>query len=108
MDYQALSDPHVRRVREHLRILDEANPRLDAATDAEREDRAGSLRQVLSCERIVRAVGEPRVIDPPNSRMFFQEPRDGEAVCAVPLHPQRKRLEALKEKERVEGAERRP
>ena len=50
---------------------------------------------------------EARVVDPRDALVPLEVPGDGERVRRVPLHPQRQRLEALQEEERVERRHRR-
>src|SRR5579885_799238 len=42
---------------------------------------------------------------PTDSRMLFEELRNLECILAVPLHAQRKRLQSLKQQERIEGTD---
>ena len=49
-----------------------------------------------------------RVIHPANAGMGIKEPGQRKSVLGVLPHPQRERLKALEEQERVEGTEDKP
>ena len=107
VDDQRLGVADVGQVREQLQPLDEAPAGLEAAPDAEGEDRAGAFGQVALGQCAVGAVRQRRVVDPGDSRVRVQECGHRPRVGDVALHAQPERLQPLQEQERVERAERR-
>ena len=95
----------VGQVRAQLDAADERLARLAPALAAEREDRARALGQVLLRERVVRVVGQAGVAHPAHARVGGQPLRDRLRVGDVRVHPQRQRLHALQDQERVERRE---
>ena len=82
-------------------------PASRAAAHAEGHERAVAAAQHPVGDRVVGARLEPRVVDPLDVRVPVEVPGDGERIGVVALHPQRQRLDALQEQERVERRERR-
>ena len=77
--------------------------RLTAAFEAEGDDAAGTVRQVLLRTLIVLVAGQTAVIDPCDLFMFRKVFRDGLGVGAVPGHAYVKGLETEVEQVSVEG-----
>ncbi len=77
-----------------------------AALDPERHERAVPAGEHAVGDPLVVARVEPRVVHPLHVRVVLKVPGDGERVGVVTLHPQRQRLDALQEEERVERRER--
>ena len=106
MDDQRLRVADVRQQREDLDVVDEPAAGLDAALDAERDDAAEAALQVLHGLLVGRVRLEARVADPGHLGPRLEPLGDRQRVLAVAGDPQRQRLEALEEQERVERAER--
>src|SRR5918997_3707023 len=106
VDHQTLRIAHVREQAVKFESVYEPLAGLQAALDAEAEDRAEhALPVILAGEVVGRMVGETRVVYPVDLLMAPQELRDGVGVLRVTLHPQRQRLETLQKEEAVEGAQ---
>jgi hypothetical protein len=80
---------------------------LVTAHDAEGQQRAGAAAEVLIRERMIRAVGEPDIIDPGDAGMPAQILSDAAAVLDVTLDAQRHRLDALEQQKRAHRGEHR-
>ena len=65
----------------------------------------GPFGQVLLRQRVVRVVRQPGVAHPAHARVGVQPLRDRLRVGDVRVHPQRQRLHALQDQERVERRE---
>ncbi len=107
MDDQALRVADVRQQAEDLDAVDQPPAGLRAALDAECQDAAVAALEVARGRRVRRVGREARVADPLDLGPVFEPAGDRQRVLAVALDPQRERLEALEEQERVERAERR-
>ena len=107
MDDQRLRVADVGQQAEDLDAVDEPATGLDAAPDAERHDAAEAALQVAGRLAVRGMALETRVAHPGDSVVALQPAGDRERVLAVALDPQRERLEALEEEERVERAQRR-
>ena len=92
----------VGQVRAQLDAADERLARLAPALAAEGEHRARALGQVLLRERVVRVVRQAGVAHPAHARVGVEPLGDRLRVGDVRLHPQRQRLHALQDQERVE------
>ena len=106
MDDQRLGVADVGQQREDLDVVDEPPAGLDAALDPEGHDPAEAAGEVALGELVRRMRLETRVADPGHLGPGLQPLGDRERVLAVAGDPQRQRLEALQEEERVERAER--
>ena len=104
VDRQALGVADVRQVAEEFQALDEPAASFDPALDAEAEDRARALRQVLRGPRVVGVRGKAGVADPGDLRVRGEELGDALGVGHVPIHAQAQRLDAL---DRLPAIERR-
>ena len=102
-----LASPTLASRREDLDVVDEPPTGLDAALHPERHDAAEAAGQVALGVLVRRVRLEARVADPGDLGPGLQPPGDRQRVLAVAGDPQRQRLEALEEQERVERAERR-
>ncbi|MEG8036084.1 hypothetical protein QP157_12405 [Sphingomonas sp. LR61] len=87
---------------EQLDAVDEGVRGGFAARQREREDGAGSARQVALGEVVERTGGQTRVVDARHLRLCFQPLRHRQRVRAVAFHAQAQRLDALADQERVE------
>src|SRR5579872_1427825 len=74
---------------------------LKPALDPKSEQRGRAPIQVLLNERIVRAFGEPGIVDPGDARVFAQEICNFARVFDVALDPQCYSLDALQKQERI-------
>src|SRR5262245_42173665 len=102
MDGEAADVAHVREMAVQLERVDERLPGGETALDAEREDRAASVRQVLLGALVPRARREPWVLHPLHLVARFEPLRDRHRVLRVTFHAEAQRLERLQEEERVE------
>jgi len=94
MDDQAFCIADIGEMGEQLDAVDHLDADLVAALDAEGEDRARSLGQVLLGECVILVVGQPGIVDPGDGRMLLEKLRDPERVGAVALHAQAEGLDA--------------
>ena len=108
MDDQRLRVAHVGYVREELHRLDAPLPRLPTALDAECEDRAGALGQVLLGQLVVAVRPQPRVVDVLDRRVLLEELGHLLGVGDVAVHAHVQRLQPLQEQEGGEGLHGRP
>src|SRR5688572_8066337 len=105
MNDEALGVANVGEQAVQLEPVDKALAGLQAAVDAEAEDRAEESFPVVLRRHLVRRMFfEARVVHPGDPGMVPQELSDGLSVRRVALHPQGKRLQALQEQEAVEWA----
>ncbi len=81
--------------------------RLEAALDAESEQRRRAAAEVFLRQRVIRAVREAGVVDPGDARVGAQEIGDAAAVFDMALHAQRDGLDALQQQERAHRREHR-
>ena len=81
---------------------------LAPALDAEGEDRARSLRQVLVRQLVVAVGRQAGVVHVLDSGVLLEELGHLLGVCHVAVHPNVERLQALEEEEGREGLHRRP
>jgi hypothetical protein len=107
VDRERLRVADVREVAEQLQALDERLAGRRAAAHAERDERAVAAAQHAISDLAIRARRQAGVVDPLDRLVPGQVLGDGQAVLRVALHPQRQRLDALQEQERVERRERR-
>ena len=108
MDDEGARVPDVREVAHELGRLDEPDPGLVPAPDAEGEDGARAPRHVLLREVVVAAARKARVVHPRDEGVVLEEAGHRHGVVAVPIHPHRQGLEALEHEERIERAQGRP
>ena len=94
------------RLKSFKRVV-EAHARRQAAAHVEGEQRAGTPAQIFLHQPMVGAVGEAGVVDRLDARVAAQELRDLARVLDVALDPQRDRLDALQQQERVHRREHR-
>ena len=76
---------------------------LEAAGDAEGQQRAGAAAEIFLRQRMIGIVGEAGIIDPGDARIVAQEFGDAARILDMALDPQRHRLDALQQQERVSG-----
>ncbi len=107
VDDQRLGVADVGEQREDLDVVDEPTAGLDAALDPEGDDATEATGQVTLGELVGRVRLETRIADPGHLGSALEPLGHRQRVLAVALDPQRQRLEALQEQERVERAERR-
>ena len=105
---QAARVADVGEMREQLARLDHANARLVAAIDAEGEDRAGALGQVLLGQCVVRVGRQPGVRHPGDLGVRGEPFGDRLGVGAMALHAERQGLDALQQKIGVHRRQCRP
>ena len=97
MDDEALGIADIREVREDLQGVDELPASFQAALDAEREDRALTLRKVLLSQGIVGAGWQVGVLDPSHQIVSLEILGESDGVGAMLFHPEGERLQALEE-----------
>src|SRR5690349_5567781 len=107
MDHQRLGVADVGEVAHEGERLDELHAGVEAALDAECEERSRALRQVLLCERVIAALGQAGVVHPRDLRMVAQEFSHPHRVGDMPIHAHRQRLQPLQQQPRVERRDRR-
>lgn len=95
------------QVRTQLARIDELLARFQSALDAEAQDRALAIGQILLSVGVVGAGFQSRVIDPINPVVRFQELGNGQSVFAVPWHSQVQCFQTLQEQESRERVHRR-
>ena len=94
----------VGQVAEKLEALDEFLAGYRAALDAETEDRASALRQILLRALVIGMAGQAWIAHPGDPRMRRQERGNRFGVVDVAIHAQAERLDAL---DRLPAIERR-
>ena len=99
---------HVGDDGHHLQAVHEADGILLRPFQAEGDDAARAVRQVLPSQLIVGAALQPAVVHPGHPFVLLQEFGHGLRVLAVALHAQVQRLQSQVEQEAVEGAGHRP
>ena len=105
VDRQATDVADVGEVAEQLETLDEAAPRLGSALDAEGEDRAAAIRQVLDLAGVPRARLEAGIAHPLDLVAGLAATLRRPGRCDVALHAHAQGLETLQEEERVQGGD---
>src|SRR5579863_5255986 len=100
---ERLGVAEVHQALEELERVVEARARVVAAADGEGEQRAGATAEILPVELVVGTVGKAGVAHRGDAGVGAQEFGDTARVLHVPLDPQRHRLDALQQQERVEG-----
>ena len=87
VDHQRLGVGDVGKVAGELDAVDELDPCVLSALDAEADDRAGAMGQVLGGVGVVGVVGQAGIVDPIDALVSGQPVRDGLGVLAVSRHP---------------------
>ena len=105
MNRQRAHVPDVRHIGKQLERLDEALSGVGAAFDFESENRSRAPRRVFLRELVVRRGDEAGMADGFDALVPVQEFDDGLRVGQMPLHPERKGLQPLSQKEGVEGGD---
>ena len=107
VDREAAHVADVGEVAEQLEAVDEVLAGLEAALDAERDDRALAVAAGTSAPRSCHGLdSRPGYVDPLDLVARLEPLRDRERVLRVALHAQAQRLETLEEQERVERRDR--
>ena len=102
MDDEGLHVRDVRKQRENLEVIDEAERGFLPALDLEGKDARAAVREIPLVERVVGVIGQRRMVDLLDLRMVLQELHDLLRVLRVPLEAKGQRLRALQEQKRCE------
>ncbi len=108
MDDQRARVAEIGEMREELDARHELDARVVAALEAEGQHRAGALGHVLLRQLVISVAGQPGIADPRHLLVAGEILGDRQRVVGVLLHPERQRLDAGQDQERVERRDRRP
>src|ERR1700690_385748 len=107
MNYQTLGVADVGKMREQFHRIDELLSGFQAALDAEADQTAETMLQILRGNLITGIVGQAGISPPGHQRMCLEPARDFERIRRVLALAQRQRFQSLQKEERVERTERR-
>ena len=97
-----LASPMIDEPLDQLERVVEPLAGLEAALDAEGQQRAGAAAEIFLRQRVVGIVGKARIIDPVDARIVAQEFGDPPRILDMALDAQRHRLDALQQQERAQ------
>src|SRR6185312_10021721 len=87
---------------EQLEAVIEALAGLEPSSDSEGQERAGLSAEIFLRQRVIGAVVKARIVDPGDASVVAQEVRHPGTILDMAFDPQRDRLDALEQQERIE------